>query len=398
MPDLPDFRSPDFLLGHISQIMDFYYPACMNQADGGYFNEYRDDGRVTDKATQHLVSTTRFIFNFSTAAGLLGRPEFQDAAAHGIRYLSEVHRDHEHGGYFWVMDHTTPRDPAKHCYGHAFVLLAYASALKAGIPDMSAKVYETWDLLEARYWSPEHRLYADEASRDWLTVAPYRGQNANMHMTEAMLAAYEATGDTRFLDRAETLARRICVDLAAQAGGVVWEHYTSDWQVDWDYNKDDPKHLFRPYGYLPGHMTEWAKLLMVLERHRKRGWMLPTAVHLYRTALANSADLEHGGMHYSYGPDGRLYDLDKYHWVHCETVAAAAALAMRTGEERYWQDYDRLWAYSWRHLIDRERGCWYRIATPDGRKYDDLKSPPGKADYHPLGACWEILRVLGHAT
>ena len=241
----------------------------------------------------------------------------------------------------------------------------------------------------------EHQVYADEASRDWKTVSPYRGQNANMHMTEAMLAAYEATGEAKFLDRAETIARRICVELAAQAGGVVWEHYTSEWKVDWDYNKDDPKHLFRPYGYLPGHMTEWAKLLLILERHRPKDWMLPCAVHLYATAIANSADLEYGGMHYSYGPGGRLYDRDKYHWVHCETLAAAAALAARTGQERYWQDYDRLWSYSWRHLIDRERGCWYRVASPDGRKYDDLKSPPGKTDYHPLGACWEILRVTG---
>ena len=84
------------------------------------------------------------------------------------------------------------------------------------------------------------------------------------------------------------------------------------------------------------------------------------------TALAESADLEFGGMHYSYGPDGKLYDLDKYHWVHCETVAAAAGLALRTGQERFRQDYDRLWRYSWRHLVDHEYGCWFRILSPAG--------------------------------
>ena len=170
----------------------------------------------------------------------------------------------------------------------------------------------------------------------------------------------------------------------------MWEHYTPEWKVDWDYNRDDPKHLFRPYGYLPGHMTEWAKLLLVLERHRPKDWMLPCAVHHYATAIANSADLKFGGMHYSYGSGGRLYDLDKYHWVHCETIAAAAALAARTGQERYWQDYDRLWSYSWRHLIDRERGCWYRVASPDGRKYDDLKSSAGEDRLSSAG------RVLGN--
>lgn len=397
MRPLPDFRSRDFLLAHMREILDFYYPFCLNRDDGGYYNEYRDDGSLIDRGTQHIVSTTRFIFNFAIGANVLGHSDFVEAAAHGVKHLDQVHRDRVHGGYFWVLDGRRPRDATKHCYGHAFVLLAYASAMKAGIAGMRDKVEETWDLLEQHFWEPDRGLYKDEISSDWQTIAPYRGQNANMHMTEAMLAAYEATGDIRYLDRAEILARRICVELASQAKGVVWEHYREDWSVDWDYNKDDPKHLFRPYGYLPGHMMEWTKLLLILERYRPQQWILPHAIRLYETALAKSADLEFGGMHYSYGPDNRLYDLDKYHWVHCETVAAAAGLAARTGQERYWQDYDRLWRYSWRHFVDHSHGCWFRILSPDGSKQSDIKSPPGKTDYHPFGACYEILRVLGEA-
>jgi mannose/cellobiose epimerase-like protein (N-acyl-D-glucosamine 2-epimerase family) len=37
--------------------------------------------------------------------------------------------------------------------------------------------------------------YADEGG-GWGDLSAYRGQNANMHMTEAMLVAFEATGDT----------------------------------------------------------------------------------------------------------------------------------------------------------------------------------------------------------
>jgi mannose/cellobiose epimerase-like protein (N-acyl-D-glucosamine 2-epimerase family) len=394
---LPDFRSPEFLLGHVRQITDFYHPACVDRERGGFFNEFRDDGRITDRETRHLVSTTRFIVNYAIAADLLGREEYREACAHGVRFLTEAHADREHGGYHWVLDGREPRDSAKHCYGHAFVLLAFAAAAKAGVAGVSARVAETWDLLEWRFFEPEAGLYADEASPDWSVLRPYRGQNANMHMCEAMLAAFEATGAARYLDRAELLARRICAELAGGARELVWEHYHTDWSIDWDYNKDDPKNLFRPYGHLPGHFTEWAKLLLVLERYRPADWLLPRARHLYETALARSADLENGGLHYSFGPDGTLHDLDKYHWVHCETIAAAAALAVRTGEERFWQDYDRLWAYSWRHLVDVERGGWYRVLAPDGRRYDDLKSPPAKTDYHALGAAYEILRVLGRA-
>jgi mannose/cellobiose epimerase-like protein (N-acyl-D-glucosamine 2-epimerase family) len=397
MSALPDVRSAEFLSRHMRQILDFYYPSCINKDDGGYFNEYRDDGRITDRTTQHLVSTTRFIFNFASAAVLFRDPAMRAAAEHGLHHLDTVHRDAQFGGYYWVLDGRQPKDDSKQCYGHAFVLLAYATAAKADIPGAKEQIAATWDLLEQRFWLPQDRMYADEFLRDWTPLSTYRGQNCNMHMTEAMIAAYEATGETRYLDRAETLAHRICVELAAQTGDLVWEHYTLDWQVDWNYNKDDPKNLFRPYGYLPGHMTEWTKLLLILESYRPQAWMLPRARLLYETAIGRSADLEFGGMHYSFGPDNKLYDLDKYHWVHCETLAAAACLAVRTGHERFWQDYNRLWAYSLRTLVDQERGCWYRIAAPDGRRYDDLKSPPAKADYHPFGACLEILRATGQA-
>ena len=254
---------------------------------------------------------------------------------------------------------------------------------------------ETYDLLETRFWEPEAQLYSDLiAAGDWDAVDPYRGQNANMHMCEAMLSAFEATGESRYLDRAHLLARRICVDLADKAGGLVWEHYRTDWTHDWDYNKDDPQNLFKPYGYLPGHFTEWAKLLLILERYRPEDWMLPRARHLFDVALEKSWDNESGGMHYTFTPDGAVLDRDRYYWVLSETFAATAALALRTGDDSYWDWYDKAWAYSDKHFVDHEHGGWYRILDADNQKYDDLKSPPSKTDYHPLGACYETLEAM----
>ena len=44
-------------------------------------------------------------------------------------------------------------------------------------------------------------------------------------------------------------------------------------------------------------------------------------------------------------------------------------------------------------MVDHEHGAWFRILTRDNRKYDDLKSPAGKTDYHTMGACYEVLRA-----
>ncbi|GGY01791.1 AGE family epimerase/isomerase [Massilia dura] len=398
---LPDFHSRETLLRHIRDTRNFYDPRSLDPT-GGFFHFYKDDGTVYDAHTRHLVSSTRFVFNYAMACR-----HFHDEAdlrrlRHGLAFLRDVHRDPATGGYAWQLDWRdgakTVSDATNHCYGLAFVVLAYSHALLAGVEEARGWLEETYELMERRFWEPQHGLYADEASADW-KVSSYRGQNANMHSCEAMLAAFDATGESRYLHRAETLARNIAVRQARLADDLVWEHYREDWSVDADYNRHDSTNIFRPWGYQPGHLTEWAKLLLILERHADRlagpsDWLLPRAIHFFDTALARAWDAKHGGIHYGFAPDGSICDGFKYFWVQAESFAAAALLGARTGEQRYWDWYDRIWQYSWEHFVDHTHGAWYRILGPDNAKLTDEKSPAGKTDYHTMGACYEVLTVL----
>ena len=200
MTAAPDFRSPDFLRSHIAQTMAFYHPRAIDPA-GGFFHYFKDDGTIYDRSHRHLVSSTRFVFNYAMAWLAFGNPEYLEATRHGLRYLREVHRNRANGGYHWTIRDSRPEDSSNQAYGVAFVLLAYATALKAGIEEARGWMDETWDLLEQRYWEADARLYRDEADADW-HFSDYRGQNANMHMCEAMIAAYQATHEPRYLDRA----------------------------------------------------------------------------------------------------------------------------------------------------------------------------------------------------
>ncbi|HTV86082.1 MAG TPA: AGE family epimerase/isomerase [Dyella sp.] len=393
----PDFRSEAFLREHIATTMAFYHPRAIDP-NGGFFHYFRDDGSVYDTSHRHLVSSTRFVFNYAMASIEFGDPQYLDAARHGLRYLRQVHRDATTGGYAWTIRDGKPEDRTHHAYGVAFVLLAYSTALKAGIGEALPWMDETWQLLEARFWDAEAKLYRDEADANW-QFSTYRGQNANMHMCEAMLAAYQASDEPRYLERALTLADSMTRRQAALANGLVWEHYHTDWSIDWEYHRDDPKHLFRPWGFQPGHQTEWAKLLMILEpllheRGREEAWIVPTARHLFDTALKHSWDSQYGGMCYGFAPDGSVCDDDKYFWVQAESLAAAALLHARTGLPEYDQWYGKLWAYAWEHLVDHRYGAWLRILTRDNRSYSDEKSPAGKTDYHTMGACYEVLALI----
>ena len=392
MSALPDFRSPDFLRGHIRDTMAFYHPRCLDPT-GGCFHYFRDDGTIYDRRRRHLVSSTRFVFDYAMAAREFGDADYLRAARHCLDYLRDMHRDPDTGGYAWTIRDGKPEDRTNHCYGAAFVLLAYADALRAGIVEAAAWMEETWSLLERYYWDADAGLYRDEADIHW-NFTNYRGQNANMHMCEAMLAAFEASGDTRYLERALMLADHMTRRQAAKAGGLIWEHYDAHWEIDWDFHRDNPRDLFRPWGFQPGHQTEWAKLLLILGRHVGADWLLPTARHLFDTAVARAWDDEHGGLCYGFAPDGSICDDDKYYWVQAESLTAAALLADRTGESGYWDWYERLWRYAWTHFVDHEYGAWYRILDRRNRKYSDEKSPAGKTDYHTMGACYELLNVM----
>jgi len=370
----------------------FYDPRVVDPA-GGFFQNFSDDGRVFDAAGRHLVSSTRFVFNYAMAGRYFGQKDYLARARLGLEFLEQRHRLPS-GGYAWLLDGATVVDATNHCYGLAFVMVAGATALLAGVEEGRPSLEAAWDLLETYFWEAGQGLYRDEASPDFSEVSPYRGQNANMHACEAMLWAWEATGEARFLDRAALLADNVTRRQAALAGGLVWEHYHADWSVDWDYNRDDPKHLFRPWGFQPGHQTEWAKLLLILSRHAPEAWHLPTARALFDRAVEKAWDPEHGGLCYGFDLQGQVCDGDKYFWVQAESLAAAKLLELATGEARYGEWYQRLWQYSWDHMIDHDNGAWYRILTRDNRKYDDRKSPLGKTDYHTMGACYEVLRAM----
>jgi mannose/cellobiose epimerase-like protein (N-acyl-D-glucosamine 2-epimerase family) len=317
----------------------------------------------------------------------------------------------------WHAAHATVIDGTNHCYGLAFVLLAHAHALMAGQVDAAAGLERCWQLMEQRFWQPEHALYADEATPDWV-VGPYRGQNANMHACEAMMAAFRATRDRKYLDRAIALAESVTAKLAAKSADLagvipecaflVWEHFKEDWSIDPDYNRDDRTNIFRPWGFQTGHQTEWTKLLLQLDRLCADAGLAPEPARLARArALFDAAmrfgwDAAHGGLVYGFKPDGTLYDDGKYHWVQAESMASAAWLAIaleQSGASRedvahYWSWYDKIWNYAWANFVDHKYGAWYRVLAADNSRITDEKSPAGKVDYHDMGACYDVLSAL----
>ena len=392
LPTDPNFESRDVLERHIKDTLAFYAPIVF-APEGGFYGCFLDDGTCYDPHVRHLVASCRYVLNYATAYRLYRDPKHMEWAQWGLDFLNTGHRQ-DNGHYAWMIEKGVITDKRVMAYGHAFVLLAAASCLRAGMASAIDTINHVFDFMENYFWDEAAGAYFDERDDTLEILSPYRGQNANMHMCEALLEAWQASGDSRFLDRAERLANRFAVEMAAQSDGQIWEHYDENWNVDMEYNIDFPNDRFKPWGFQPGHQTEWAKLLLILDSQRPNEKWLPRAKSLYDKAIETGWDKEHGGIVYGVAPDGSFCASEKYFWVQSESFAAAYRLYRATDDKKYLDDYKRIWRWSWQHMIDHTHGAWFRVRGQDGSKVDNKKSPYGKTDYHTMGACWDVLSVM----
>ncbi|CCM76927.1 AGE family epimerase/isomerase [Rhizobium mesoamericanum] len=377
----------NWLLAQANGLFDFFQHNSVNQK-GGFF-DLNDTGKPLNAAGQvrpiHIASRAVHCFAIGT---LLGRPGAGDVVDHGMQYIWHKHRDIKNGGYFWSLDDNGPVDSNKQGYGHAFVLLAASSAKTVGHPLADAMLADITDVLNTKFWEAAHGAIAEEFTADWqpLDGGNYRGQNSNMHLTEALMAAFEATGDRDYLAKAESIADLVIRRAAGSVGWRVAEHFSIDWDLDKDYYH--PNEMFRPAGTTPGHWLEWARLILQLWvlGDKKHDWMPDAAKSLFSQSIALGWDDDKGGFFYTLDWQDRPSKRNKLWWPACEGAGAAHFLNEHLPSDYHEEHYRRIWNVIERSFIDHENGGWHEELTEDLVPAHTIF--PGKGDiYHALQAC-----------
>lgn len=377
-----------WLFGEAVRILDFYQLNAVNAAGG--FHDLNHDGTplptgwppAPAKAT-NLFQTTRMVHCFALAQ-LMGRPGAANLVDHGMRHLWEVHRDTRNGGYFWANGVNGPTNDSKQHYGHAFVLLAASSAKLAGHPHADRLLADAAEVLDTRFWETDSGAGAEEFTAEWQPIGDYRGQNSNMHLTEALMAAYEATGESGFLDKAVSIASLLIDRTARSNHWRLPEHFDSGWNIDFDYGQD----VFRPYGSTIGHWLEWTRLVLQLWSLSgcRHDWMREAARNLFRNACEEGWDAERGGFYFTVDWKGEPVDRDRYWWPCTEGIGAAHFLNTLEDDPYYETWYRKIWDWCDAHLIDHQRGGWHHQLDDTLAVVEDPWF--GKPDiYHAFQAC-----------
>lgn len=389
-----------------TSLVDFYLPACVDKANGGYLESLRD-GKFVPTGEKFLTQQGRQLWFFSTLARAeIEREAALAAAKSGFDFLESKMRDRRHGGYFAkVTDAGEPRDPRKHAYLNAFALYGLVAYHRATGEAAALEAARTlFGVLEEKAHDRQHGGYVEFFSADWRPVTDpkepgYVGAigtktyNTHLHLLEAFADLYRAWPDP--------LVRQRLVELVLINANTVrhpdFNCNIDGWRPDWRM-VETPRNLRASYG----HDVECAWLTLDAARalglspQLLRGW----AEGLCSYSLKFGYDRKHGGFYYT-GPLGRESDdTKKEWWVQAEALVSMLEMYRLTGRREYHDVFSQTLDFVEKHQVAQEGG-WWATRAADGSPRGNQRSAPWHGAYHSgrsMLLCAKLLEELATNT
>lgn len=374
-----------------TSVVDFYLPACIDKANGGYYEVLRD-GKFAGSNEKFLTLQARHIWFYSTLASAgYDSEKALAAASHGYEFLQRSMRDREHGGYFSkVTDTGEIKDARKHAYLNSFALYALVAYAQASANEHKQQALqaakELYELLEAKAYDPKFGGYVEFFERDWTPIIDprvpgyvgavgHKTYNTHLHLLESYAELYRAWPD-------EGLRKRLSELIAINTTTVHYPTVNNNvdaFERNWSIVQE-PKNLRASYG----HDVECVWL--VIDAARTIGLpsslLLNWARGLSDNCLEHGYDREHGGF-YNGGPLGRKADdLKKTWWVQAEALLGMLEMYRLTSDEKYYQAFARTLDFCEKFHVSSEGG-WWATRAADGAPTDDLtRTSPWQGGYH----------------
>jgi mannose/cellobiose epimerase-like protein (N-acyl-D-glucosamine 2-epimerase family) len=360
----------------IDQALPLWSTEGWDPTTGGFVEQLDREGRADRLAPRRVRVQARQIYCFAKAAQMGWYPEGREIALKGLDHLLTTAKgpDGRPGFVHLLAPDGAVLDPLRDSYDHAFVLLALVNAYAL---DRDAQVRSEIDallsFLDSHLRSPNGGFL-----EGWPASMPRR-QNPQMHLFEAMIAAFDATHDAAFQNRAGEFFALFLANLYDKQKQVLGEYFEDDWSN------------IEPVSVEPGHQAEWAWLLKGFERitgcptGRYRSELLASALR-YRDE-ATGCLIDEGDA------AGNIRKHTRRLWPQTEIAKAWIAQA-EAGEAGAADEARAALVRLDRHYLSHPvAGGWYDQFDRDGNSL--VAAIPASSFYHVLCAVVEADQVLG---
>jgi mannose/cellobiose epimerase-like protein (N-acyl-D-glucosamine 2-epimerase family) len=347
-----------------------------DSAAGGFVEQLDIEGRADRAAPRRVRVQARQIYCFAKAAELGWYPQGREIAIKGLEYLLVKAKspDGRPGFVHMLGPDGSAINSLRDTYDHAFVLLALSTVYQLnGDAQVRAELDSLMAFIDRDLRSPHGGFI------EGIPATVPRRQNPQMHLFEAMIATFDATGDSSFQNRAGDLYSLFVSSLYDSQRQVLGEFFEEDWSK------------IEPVRVEPGHQAEWVWLLKGFERitgcptGRYRSQLLASALR-YRDDVTGCLVDEGDAV-------GKIRKFTRRCWPQTEIAKAWIAQA-EAGEPGAADEakaaLDRLHRYYLRHPVP---GAWYDQFDRDNRSL--VEAIPASSFYHVLCAVAEAERVLG---
>jgi len=348
-------------------------------SSGGFYEELSRNSEPNWNAVRRLRVQARQVYTYALAQEK-GWYEGHSIADNALKYLLAhgFMRDGHPGLISLINPDTSVNDPRRDLYDHAFYLLALAWHARVNEQNTSLALADTiLRFLTAKLGASNGGFLEGLPENDPRNAL--RRQNPHMHLFEAFMALYDASGNEKYMRQAAemfALFRRHFFDLDTR---TVTEFFHHDWT---------PAKGKKGQSVEPGHMAEWVWLL---GQYQSRSGVdtRPWAMRIYHKLCTYDSLLLPDEMDKS----GKTVRATRRLWVQTEMVKAHLAQA-ELGEI----DSFRLAAAGIDMIMEkylRPNGTWIDALGENGLPV--LGPIPTSTFYHISCMVSEACRVAGIA-
>ncbi|HEY0911984.1 MAG TPA: AGE family epimerase/isomerase [Bradyrhizobium sp.] len=362
--------------GIIEHSLPLWSTEGWDPATGGFIDRLHQDGRADRLAPRRVFVQARQIYCFAKAAEIGWYPQGREIALKALEHLlAKAKSPDGRPGFVHTLAHDgSVLDSRRDTYDHAFVLLALSSVYALGRDaQVRGEIDALCSYLDSQLRSP-HGGFLEGAP-----ASMPRRQNPQMHLFEAMIAAFDATHDTVFQNRAGDFFALFLANLYDKQKQVLGEYFEDDWS------------RIEPVSVEPGHQAEWVWLLKGFERitgcptGRFRAELLALALR-YRDE-ATGCLIDEGTA------AGEIKRHSRRLWPQTEIAKAWIAQA-ESGEAGAADEARAALSRLERHYLSHPvAGGWHDQFDREGNSL--IATIPASSFYHVLCAVVEAEAVLG---